>query len=603
MELDSSVSSGGSPRASGGRDFYTIGSSLEPVRSLSICWSRRFYFPEPLLFWISMTASTPAVLGEWSATGGTFALDAESISAAVQDISAPLLIVETARGRALARGGQATLGARTGNANAYPIVGFVPPVNVSQLGDASFRADHGMRFAYVSGAMAAGIGSAEIVEEMARHGMLGIFGAAGLAPARVEQAIDRLSLLGADPNRKLPFGFNLIHSPNDQSLEKAIVDLFLRKNVRLVEASAFLDLTPHVVRYRLSGIHRDIHGNIITPNKVISKVSRIEVGSKFFAPPPAKILSQLVDEGAITAEQAKLAEKVPIAQDMTAEADSGGHTDNRPALTLLPTILALRDRAMAQYQFAQPLRVGVGGGISTPSSAAAAYAMGAAYILVGSVQQACVESGTCDVVRQMLADAEQADTTMCPCADMFEMGVKVQVLKRGTMFPMRAAKLYETYRAYKSIDEIPASEREWLEKNLFRVSLEEVWRQTTDYFSTRDPAQVEKGNRDPHHKMALIFRWYLGQSSRWANSGEPSRRLDYQIWCGPAMGAFNEWTKGTFLAQPANRRVATVAYNLLYGAAVMQRINVLRSQGLVVPAAVAQIPPREFNQLRSIVEA
>jgi PfaD family protein len=557
-----------------------------------------------------MTSSfSPPVLGEWSATGGSLALDDDSIAAAVQDIAAPLVIVETTRGRALGRGGSAVMGRKSAEPASYPIVGFVPPTNFSQLGDASFRQDHGLSYSYVSGAMAAGIGSVEVVAEMARHGMLGFFGAAGLGLARVEQAIDRLNhelnVTSPEPSsaaRHLPFGFNLIHSPNEQSLEKAIVDLYLRRGVELVEASAYLDLTPHVVRYRLHGIHRDANGGIVTPNKVVAKVSRIEVGSKFFAPAPAKILSHLVDEGALTADQAKLAEQIPIAQDMTAEADSGGHTDNRPALTLLPTILALRDRAMAQYRFAQPLRVGAAGGISTPGSAAAAFAMGAAYILVGSVQQACVESGTCDGVRQMLAEAEQADTIMCPCADMFEMGVKVQVLKRGTMFPMRAAKLYETYRTYKGIDDIPAGDRDWLEKNLFRANLDEVWRQTCDYFSTRDPAQVEKGNRDPKHKMALVFRWYLGQSSRWANSGEPSRRLDYQIWCGPAMGAFNEWTKGTFLAQPANRHVATVAYNLLYGAAVMQRINVLRSQGFSVPPAAALVVPRELNQLRSMAE-
>lgn len=555
-----------------------------------------------------MTLSSSRILGEWSSTGGAVTQDAESIAIAIREIGEPLAILESNRGRVLGRGGSLTmLGARSGTAGLFPVSGFVPPVRLTQLGDPSFRADYGLKYAYVSGAMAAGIGSAEIVEEMARNGMLGFFGAAGLAPSRVEQAIDRLSssLKLANPNTgrsHAPFGFNLIHSPNEQSLEKAIVDLYLRRGVTLVEASAFLDLTPHVVRYRLHGIHRDASGRIIVPNKVIAKVSRIEVGSKFFAPAPARILSHLVEEGSITSEQARLAEQVPVAQDITAEADSGGHTDNRPALTLLPTILALRDRAMQQHQFVQPLRVGVGGGISTPASAAAAFAMGAAYILVGSVQQACVESGTCDAVRQMLAEAEQADTTMCPCADMFEMGVKVQVLKRGTMFPMRAAKLYETYRTCKGIDDIPPADREWLEKNLFRVSLDEVWRQTCDYFSTRDPAQVERGNRDPKHRMALVFRWYLGQSSRWANSGEPSRRLDYQIWCGPAMGAFNEWTRGTFLAQPANRRVATVAFNLLYGAAIMQRLNGLRSQGFEVPPEAAHIVPRELNQLRSFIE-
>ena len=569
-----------------------------------------------------MSSSNQNILGAWSSTGGALALDAASISESLHDIAAPLMIVNTTQGLALGRGGSGQIGTPPSDSHPFPLVGFVPPASTARLGDESFRADHGLRYAYVSGAMAAGIGSEAIVEVMAQHGMLGFFGAAGLSPSRVEAAIDRLQrgsraesgesrARGSESptsspfsgsrrstlDSRLPPGFNLIHSPNEQSLEKAIVDLYLRRGVSLVEASAYLDLTPHVVRYRLTGIHRDAAGHVVTPNRIIAKVSRIEVGSKFFAPAPAKMLAQLVEQGAITHEQAVMAESVPVAQDITAEADSGGHTDNRPALTLLPTILALRDRAMAQYRFAQPLRVGAAGGISTPASAAAAFAMGAAYILVGSVQQACVESGTCDAVRQMLAEAEQADVTMCPCADMFEMGVKVQVLKRGTMFPMRAAKLYETYRAYKGLADIPAAERDWLEKNLFRVSLDEVWQQTVDYFSTRDPAQIEKGQRDPKHQMALVFRWYLGQSSRWANSGEPTRRLDYQIWCGPAMGAFNEWTKGTFLAQPQHRRVATVAYNLLHGAAVMQRVNSLRSQGFPVPSDAARIVPRQVNEI------
>jgi trans-AT polyketide synthase, acyltransferase and oxidoreductase domains len=53
--------------------------------------------------------------------------------------------------------------------------------------------------------------------------------------------------------------------------------------------------------------------------------------------------------------------------------------------------------------------------------------------------------------------------------------------------------------------------------------------------------------------MALVFRWYLGQSSRWANAGEPTRKLDYQVWRGPSMGAFNEWVKGSCLEPPPNR--------------------------------------------------
>ncbi len=60
------------------------------------------------------------------------------------------------------------------------------------------------------------------------------------------------------------------------------------------------------------------------------------------------------------------------------------------------------------------------------------------------------------------AQAEQAGVLMAPAADMFEMGVKVQVLERGTMFAMRAAKLYELYRGHAA-----------LEKNFFRAPIEQ----------------------------------------------------------------------------------------------------------------------------------
>jgi PfaD family protein len=278
-----------------------------------------------------------------------------------------------------------------------------------------------------------------------------------------------------------------------------------------------------------------------------------------------------------------MASRFPVADDVTVEADSGGHTDNRPAITLLPTILALRDRLQSQFKYAVPPRVGLAGGIATPASVAGAFAMGAAYVVTGSVNQACIESGSSDPVRKMLAEAGQADVTMAPAADMFEMGVKVQVLKRGTMFAMRAAKLFELYRQYPSWEAIPQADRDHVEKTQLRTTFDDIWQQTRDFFQRRDPTQLPKAEADPKHRMALVFRWYLGLSSRWANAGEPSRQLDYQVWCGPAMGAFNEWAKGSHLEQPQNRTVVGVALNLLYGACVVLRRQALRQQGVALP--------------------
>ena len=364
-----------------------------------------------------------------------------------------------------------------------------------------------------------------------------------------------------------------------------------------MEASAYLGLTPAVVRYRVNGLRRDEDGQVVAINRVIAKVSRVEVASRFLAPAPAKILRTLVDAGEVSPEQAELASQVPMADDITAEADSGGHTDNQPAIVLLPTMVALRDRLAAEHGYVNPPRIGAAGGISTPWSASAAFAMGAAYLVVGSVNQGCVESGTSDLVRTMLADARQADIAMAPAADMFEMGVKVQVLKRGTMFAMRAAKLYELYRTHESLDSISEADRAALEKTIFKLPLTTVWKQTRDFFRTRDPKQVERAERDPKHKMALVFRWYLGHASVWANAGEPSRAVDYQIWCGPAMAAFNEWVRGSFLELPENRRVTTVALNILYGAAVLERARFLTVQGMTLPPGLLKLAPLEASEI------
>ena len=158
--------------------------------------------------------------------------------------------------------------------------------------------------------------------------------------------------------------------------------------------------------------------------------------------------------------------------------------------------------------------------------------------------------------------------------------LKVQVLKRGTMFAMRGQKLFELYQRYNSIEEIPVEEREKLETTIFKQPLNAIWEECVRFFSERDPKQIERANQKPKDKMALIFRWYLGLSSRWSNIGEKGREMDYQIWCGPAMGAFNDWVRGTYLESAQNRSVADISLHLLRGAAYLNRIRILESQGL-----------------------
>ena len=149
---------------------------------------------------------------------------------------------------------------------------------------------------------------------------------------------------------------------------------------------------------------------------------------------------------------------------------------------------------------------------------------------------------------------------------------------------------------------IPDKQKKILERDFFRRSFQDEWEQTKNYFARHDPKQIDRAQKDPRHKMALVFRSYLGQSSNWANSGDPSRKIDYQIWCGPAIGAFNQWIKGSFLENPENRKTVTVAMNLLYGAAVAARVNWIKNQGVVLPAGIGGFSPMTLHEILELLE-
>lgn len=459
---------------------------------------------------------------------------------------------------------------------------------LGKLGNASFLFTHRCQAAFYAGSMANGISSPEMVIALGKHGLLGSYGSGGVAPDHVSAAIVKIQ--SGLPEG--PYAVNLLNSPFEPDLENQIVDLFLRHRVHTMEASAYLAITPGLVRYRARGLKLTPDGKIVTQNHIIAKISRKEIARRFMQPAPEKLLAELVQDGLISQQQANMAMQVPLADDVTVEADSGGHTDNRPLLCLLPTMMAEREAVYQAFPHLRgQIRIGAAGGISTPESALAALMAGAAYVVTGSINQACVEAATSLKTRSMLAQADMADVIMAPSADMFEMGTRVQVLKRGTMFAMRAAKLYEIYRAYNSIEEIPAKDRDQIEQKFFQRSWSDVWTDTMHFFEQRSPSQITRANRDPKHRMALIFRWYLGLSSRWAIHSEAGREMDYQVWCGPSMGAFNDWVRGTYLEAVERRRVVDVNLHILTGAAYLYRVRILEAQGIRLPQELQTYRP------------
>lgn len=430
-------------------------------------------------------------------------------------------------------------------------------ISPASLGSVEFKKDYNLKYAYVAGGMYRGVAGKEMVVKIGKGGMIGFLGTGGMELSQIEAAIQYIQ---KELSLGQPYGLNLLHKPSDLAMEEKTVDLFLSYGVKNIEAAAFLSITPALVKYRVQGLTRDQSGKIITVNKIIAKVSRPEVAQAFLSPASEKILSKLMDENKITPEEAGLAKEIPMADDICVEADSGGHTDSGVSFVLMPAMIKLRNEMMEKYQYHKQVRVGAAGGIGTPEAAAAAFMLGADFILTGSINQCTVEAVTSDTVKDLLQQINIQDTEYAPAGDMFELGAKVQVLKKGVFFPSRANKLYDLYRHHNSLHEIDEKTRLQIQEKYFKRSFEEVYNDVKSFYPA---SEIEKAECNPKHKMALIFKWYFGYSSRLALSGSEESRVDYQVHCGPALGAFNQWVKGTDLENWRNRHVDKIAKKLL----------------------------------------
>jgi trans-AT polyketide synthase/acyltransferase/oxidoreductase domain-containing protein len=439
-------------------------------------------------------------------------------------------------------------------------------ITAESLGSAEFKRDYGLRYAYLAGAMYKGIASKELAVAMGRAGMMGYFGTGGLSLDEIDKAIGSIKAQLSDDQ---PFGMNLLCNLDHPALEERTVDLFLAHDVRYIEAAAFTRMTPALVHWRLTGLQRGPAGDIVRPRRTLAKLSRPEVAAAFMRPAPEPIVKALLAAGKITPAEARLGEAIPMADEICVEADSAGHTDQGVAYALMPSMLLLRDEMMAKHRYDRRIKIGAAGGIGTPLAAAAAFIMGADFIVTGSINQCTVEAGTSDSAKYLLQELNVQDTDFAPAGDMFELGAKVQVAKRGLFFPARANKLYELYQRHDRIEDINAKTQQQIQERYFRRTFDEVWRETRDHYERTQPEKLAEIDANPKQKMALIFRWYFVHSNRLAMRGTEDQRVDYQIHCGPAMGAFNQWVKGTGLSSWRNRHVADIGTRIMTNAATV----------------------------------
>lgn len=383
------------------------------------------------------------------------------------------------------------------------------------LGGEGVRAGYGIRYAYLAGALGHGVSGPDMLLRLAGAGLFGFLGTTGRTLAEVDADLRVLTAtLGTGG-----WGVNLPAGVADADWTNQLVDLALRHGARYADAPGLAGPTAELVRWRYTGARTTADGDCRVPRRLLVKAGRADRAEAFLRPAPDALIDRLRATGALTDEEAACAARVPVASEVCAEADSGWLAGGVSSATLLPSILASRDAASARH--GHHVHIGASGGLGTPEAVAAAFLIGAEFVLTGSINQCTPQARTSDAARTLLATLGPDDTTLVPGAEPLALGGQSRVVRRGTLFPTRAA-------------------ARWRRRQLGAGAVGSA------------------GDDDRAYHAATI---------RAAVTGDERHRLEYQIPCGPAMGAFNRYATRAGLSDWRDRHVELLAESLMTGAA------------------------------------
>lgn len=422
-----------------------------------------------------------------------------------------------------------------------------------------FNIEYDLKYPYLVGGIERGITSKEMVVKCGKHNILSFLGTKRM---NIEKIRESIVYIKKHLTNGEAFGVNITYDPLDTELASKVVDLCFEYDVKNIELCGYHYMPKYIIRYKFNNLKYK-NNKVICNNKIFLKTDRLNDLEQLMEPASEEVLESLTKERLITDAEKRLLKNVSVIDALTISCESGGNMYKSNILNVLPTAINIRDSKVKEQGYDNNIYIGVAGDIGTPESVAIMFLLGADYIVTDSINQCSIESSLSDLTKDLLQQAGIEDTIYVPDADNFEIGAKIPVLKRGVMFPSRANKLYDLYRYYNSYYQIDKKLREHIEKNYFRKTFDEYYEEC----KRNEPIEkIDIIEKDEKKKMALVFKQYLIEAASYGQEGLEEEKMNFSIYCSPALGAFNKYCNGGEMENWRNRSITKIAEILMHDA-------------------------------------
>lgn len=423
---------------------------------------------------------------------------------------------------------------------------------VSCIGSEEFKKDYDVDFAYAVGGMCKGISSVAMIKKLSDSRILGFLGSYKLKLDEAKELIDQ-ALSCMEHHR---IGVNVTYDALNLENHIEVMDYIIKKDIRNLEVSEYRMIDLSIVKYRLKSLSIDKDSKFVVPHKILAKVSSREMAEKFCSPAPEELVQILYQNNEITEFEAKYAKYLPMCDDLCIEY----YTQGQSALGYIQTMKEMSRSLYEKYKLFQCPRVGFAGGIGNPQTVAVSFLLGADFVVTGSMNQCSVEASTSDIVKDNLQSLDDTDFTYAVVSDLFEFEEKKSIVKKGSLYHIRASRLYEVYNRYDSIEEIPTDLKKLIEEKYFQRSFETIY---SDIYENLTIENKKLSKEQPKYKMALIIRYFLDKCFQDALDGRMEGKINYQIISSNAIVQFNNWVKNTELYDWKSRHIDVISKKIM----------------------------------------
>ena len=260
----------------------------------------------------------------------------------------------------------------------------------------------GIEYPIVQGPLG-GLSSQGLTATVSNFGGLGSFGAHGLEPDAIKDRIDEIRSLTSKP-----FAMNLWVSMEDEGAATSGVEAFHR---------ALSHLAPHIAnvegRQPSFSPYRPIR---FEDQARVLLDAKVPVFSFIFGTPPTEILDEAKKQGivtigtATTPEEAAVLEQAGVDLVVASGFEAGGHRGSflRGSESSLTGTMSLVPQTVDTVK----IPVIAAGGIADARGIAAAFALGAEGVQMGTVFLACEESGAPPVHREAILSGRAGRTAL-----------------------------------------------------------------------------------------------------------------------------------------------------------------------------------------------